>query len=120
MESKSVFPLDLIEQLLDFDSPDCYITEKAEIYNVPGLLRIAVIGEQKTDPGWLNESAALTTTVVKSSSAVSLPGGQIGLLLNGMYDLSKLNALYSEAPHLIFFARQELELLWNLDILGLG
>lgn len=120
LESKSLFPLDLIEQLLDIDSPDCYITEKAEIYNVPGFIRIAVIGEQETDRGWLNEAATLTTTVIESSTPVSLPGGQVGLLLKGNYDLSELNALYSEAPHLVFFARRELELLWNLEIIGLG
>ena len=120
IQSENLFPLDLIDMLSDFREPECYTTEKAKIYQMPGLLRLAVIMPPATDSNWLMECSEMTLTVVRSHSTVSLPGGQVGLLLSGSHDLAQLSALYSQAPHLVFFAQKELEILWNLDVLGLG
>ena len=120
IRSENLFPLDLIDLLNDFSGPECYTTGKADIYKVPGLLRLAVIMPYSTDRYWLSECSEMTLTVLESESAVSLPGGLAGLLIKGHYDLSQLSAMYSEAPHLVFFADEKLELLWNLDVLGLG
>ncbi|MCK5786568.1 MAG: radical SAM protein [Candidatus Sabulitectum sp.] len=120
IQSKKLFPLDLIDILKQLSEPECYTREKAKIYGVPGLLRIAVVMDPATDQNWLKECSEMITTVVISDSAVALPGGQVGLLLHGSYDLARLSALYSEALHLVFFAEKELELLWNLDVLELG
>ncbi len=120
IRSEKVFPLDLLDMISELPEPECYTSAKAEIYGLPGLLRLAVIMPRTTDPGWLVECSNLTVTVIESNTPVSLPGGQIGLLLKGNHDLAQLSALYSQAPHLVFFARKELEILWNLDVLGLG
>jgi hypothetical protein len=120
IQSEELFPLDLIEMLSKLPEPECYTTQKSKLYAIPGLLRLAVIASPATDPVWLEECSELALTVVRSNSAVSLPGGRVGLLLQGSYDLSVLGALYTSAPHLVFFAQRELELLWNLDVLGLG
>ncbi len=120
IQPEDVFPLDLIDMLRDIPEPVCYTSTKADMYQLPGLLRIAVVMPLSTNPDWLAECSGIALTVVRSDSAVSLPGGQVGLLLEGNYDLDSLSALYSEAPHLVFFARKELEILWNLDVLGLG
>ena len=120
IQSKKLFPLDLIDILKQLSEPECYTSEKAKLYRMPGLLRIAVIMDPATDQNWLRECSEMTTTVMISDSAVALPGGLVGLLLQGSYDLARLSALYSEAPHLVFFAEKELELFWNLDVLGLG
>jgi len=120
IRSKKLFPLDLIEMIEDIDEPECYTTEKAKIYDLPGLIRLAVIASPEADPGWLAACSELTVTVVETDSPVSLPGGQTGLLISGIRDLSLVSALYSGAPHLVFFADEKLELLWNLDVLGLG
>ena len=120
IRSKKLFPLDLLDMISDLPEPQCYTTEKAEIYGLPGLLRLAVIMPRTTDPCWLMECSELTVTVIESNTPACLPGGQIGLLLKGNHDLAQLSALYSQAPHLVFFAEKELEILWNLDVLGLG
>lgn len=120
IQSRKCFPLDLIDMLNELSEPECYTSRKAEIYQVPGLLRLAVIMPRTANPGWLSECSDLVVTVVETDTPVSLPGGRIGLLLKGIHDLSRLSALYSQAPHLVFFAEQELEILWSLEVLGLG
>ncbi len=120
IESEEQFPLDLLDMINSLQEPDCYDREKSEIYNVPSLIRTAVIAKPSADPGWLQECSTLATTVIKSKNPVALPGGEVGLLLAGSFDLTTLSALYSQAPHLVFFTNPELEKLWNLDILGLG
>jgi len=120
IQSEELFPLDLIEMLNELPEQECYTTEKSKLYDVPGLLRLAVIASPAIDSVWLEECSELALTVIKANSAVSLPGGGTGLLLQGSYDLSALSALYTSAPHLVFFADRELESLWNLDVLGLG
>ncbi len=120
IKSDKCFPLDLIDMIRELPEPECYTREKAKIYQVPGLLRLAVVMPVATDQNWLRECSNLAITVVESNSPVSLPGGEVGLLLKGIYDLSRLSALYSEAPHLVFFAEEKLEILWTLDVLGLG
>jgi hypothetical protein len=120
LQSEQLFPLDLIEMLNELPEQECYTTEKAKLYGVPGLLRLSVIASPATDPVWLEECSKIALTVVIANSPVSLPGGEIGLLLQGSHDLSMLSALYTSAPHLVFFTQRELELLWNLDVLGLG
>ncbi len=120
IQSEKIFPLDLIEIIQEIEEPECYTKAKAEIYDSPGLVRLAVIMAESTNIQWLTECSELTTTTILSNSVTTLPGGNIGLLLKGTYDLSQLSALYSQAPHLIFFADPKLEELWNLDVLGLG
>lgn len=120
IKSQKCFPLDLIDMILELPEPECYTREKAKIYKVPGLIRLAVVMPAATDPNWLLECSNLVVTVIESDSPVSLPGGEVGLLLNGNYDLTKLVALYSQAPHLVFFAEEKLEILWTLDVLELG
>ncbi|MEA3265486.1 MAG: radical SAM protein [Candidatus Fermentibacteria bacterium] len=120
IQSDRIFPLDLIDMLMGIHEPQCYTKTRADIYQLPGLLRIAVVMAASTNPDWLKECSEIALTVVKSASAVALPGGQVGLLLEGNHDLDSLSALYSEAPHLIFFTSKELEILWNLEVLGLG
>ncbi len=120
IQSRECFPLDLIDMLNELSEPDCYTGRKSEIYQVPGLLRLAVIMPRTANPGWLSKCSDLVVTVVEAESPVSLPGGGTGLLLKGTHDLSRLSALYSQAPHLVFFAEQELEILWSLEVLGLG
>lgn len=120
LESANQFPLDLLDMIKAIPEPQCYDREKSNIYNVPSLVRPAVISVPTADPGWLQACSTLAVTVIKSNSAVGLPGGEVGLLLQGNHDLSTLSALYSQAPHLVFFSDPELEKLWNLDVLGLG
>ena len=120
IQSDCIFPLDLIDMLLNINEPQCYTSARAKIYQLPGLLRIAVVMAASTNREWLTECSEIALTVVRSDSAVALPGGQVGLLLRGDHDLDSLSALYSQAPHLIFFARKDLEILWNLDVLDLG
>ena len=120
IQSRECFPLDLIDMLNELSEPECYTSRKSEIYQVPGLLRLAVIMPRTANPGWLSECSDLVVTVVEAETPVSLPGGGTGLLLKGIHDLSRLSALYSQAPHLVFFAEKELEILWSLEVLGLG
>jgi hypothetical protein len=120
IRSLKQFPLDLIDMLNELCEPECYTATRAEIYGTPGLLRLAVIALPEMDSDWINECSLLAVTVVESNLPVSLSGGQAGLLLEGFHDLSQLSCIYSHAPHLIFFKEQELEMMWNLDILELG
>lgn len=120
IDSRREFPLDLLEMISELPEPECYDAEKARIYGVPSLIRVAVISQRNADRSWLEECSRLAVTVVRSKQASALPGGEIGLLLEGSYDLPTLSALYSQAPHLVFFRDFDLERLWNLDVLGLG
>jgi radical SAM superfamily enzyme YgiQ (UPF0313 family) len=120
IQSHKLFPLDLIEMLNDIPDSVCYTRSKAELYGVPGLLRVAVITDKSIDRSWVEECSELALTVIRTREPVSLPGGRVGLLLQGVHDLSALSAMYSQAPHLVFFAEKELELLWNLEVLELG
>jgi len=120
LNSERQFPFDLFDLISAIKEPSCYTTQKASIYDLPGLIRLAVIAPLELDQSWLTECSQYAVTVIQSIKPVTLPGGQIGLLLKGEFNLSELSSLYTQAPHLIFFADQNLEKLWNLDILELG
>ncbi len=120
IDSAAMFPLDLLDMIAGLGEPMCYERAKAEIYGVPGLLRLAVIAGPDADCSWLEECSRSAVTVVRSPGPAALPGGETGLLIQGIHDLAELSALYAGAPHLIFFTDPGLERLWNLDILGLG
>jgi hypothetical protein len=120
IDSKVLFPLDLIEMITDLPRPESYDTEKARIYGLPALIRPAVVAEPGTDMSWLMDCSQMAVTVIRKNEPSALPGGEVGLLIRGMHDLPELSALYSLAPHLVFFDDPGLERLWNLDVLGLG
>ena len=120
IETEKEFPLDLLDHIEAIPEPRCYDREKASIYNVASLVRTAVVAEKTADPKWLAECSRTSVTVVRSETAISLPGGRIGILLEGKHDLAELWALYNHAPELVFFREFNLEKLWNLDILELG
>ena len=120
LETENEFPLDLLDHIRAVPEPSCYDREKAFIYNVPSLIRTAVVAGKNAAPQWLDECSHTSVTVVRSETATSLFGGRIGILLEGEHDLSELLALYGNAPELVFFRDFNLEKLWNLDVLELG
>jgi len=120
INSEQQFPFDLFDLINQIGEPSCYTTQKAGIYGLPGLIRLAVIAPSELDQSWLTECSQYAVTVIQSAEPVTLPGGQIGLLLEGQFNLSELSSLYTQAPHLVFFVDQNLEKLWNLDILELS
>lgn len=120
IRSTKQFPLDLVDMLSELCEPECYTTGKAEIYGIQGLLRLAVIASPDMDPDWISECSILALTVIESASPVMLPDHRTGLLLAGSHDLALISSMYSQVEHLIFFREQELEMLWNLDVLELG
>lgn len=120
INSQRIFPLDLFDLINKIEEPQCYTTQKGIIYGFPGLIRLGVLAPPEADMSWLIESSQYAVTVIQSTKPVSLPGGQIGLLLKGTHNLAELTPLYTEAPHLIFFADENLEKIWNLDVLELG
>lgn len=120
IDSSTIFPLDLLDMLKDIEEPMCYETTRAKIYGVSPLLRLAVIAGPDAGENWLEECSRAAVTVVRSRGPTALPGGETGLLLQGIHDLGEMSALYSSAPHLVFFSNPELERVWNLEVLGLG
>ncbi len=83
-------------------------------------MRLAVIAGPDAGESWLEECSRAAVTVVRSKEPTALPGGETGLLMQGIQDLAELSALHASAPHLVFFSNPELERLWNLEVLGLG
>ena len=124
LQADERFPVDLLPLITGVVRPLDYHDRSAKMLGRHGRLRTAVIAGFDADPNWLTACASESVTVVPWKRLRQVPAEllerNVGLLLEGSPDLSRLSRTFSAHRELVFFRNMEMERLWCVSVLELG